>query len=367
MMKKQAWVPQYTITPSIAQALMRIEQAKTIVKNIPLTPALEMALRQKSRLKSTHYSTYIEGNRLTLKETEEIIQNEKTTFQGRERDVKEVQNYWSALLKIEDFASRGMELSEELIKKIHAMVQNGKRAKPTPYRQEQNVIKDSATGRIVFLPPEAKDVSVLMKQLIVWIRKAEKSKIPAPIIAGLTHYQFVTIHPYYDGNGRTARLLATFILQRDGYGLNGFFSMEEYHALNLREYYKALVVHHHHNYYFGRATADLTGWVQYFTCLMANVFAKASQEVEKYAQKTTPVIPQEIQMLNMLEKRIVQFLTAQNYGRTPALSMAMGITQRAVRYTVNRLVNKGIVEVVNKSDKARLYKLREKYRKFDGK
>ena len=54
--------------------------------------------------------------------------------------------------------------------------------------------------------------------------------LTTPLIAGLLHYQFVTIHPYYDGNGRTARLLATFMLHRGGYGLQGLFSLEEFHA-----------------------------------------------------------------------------------------------------------------------------------------
>jgi hypothetical protein len=68
----------------------------------------------------------------------------------------------------------------------------------------------------------------------------------------------ITIHPS-DGNGRTARLLPTFLLHRGGYGLKGYFSLEEHHARDLPAYYGALAVHPHHNYYEGRAIADLTG------------------------------------------------------------------------------------------------------------
>jgi hypothetical protein len=59
---------------------------------------------------------------------------------------------------------------------------------------------------------------------VKWANDAEKSGLPSPLISGLVNYQFVTIHLYFDGNGRIARLLATFLLQKSGYGLGGFFS-----------------------------------------------------------------------------------------------------------------------------------------------
>jgi hypothetical protein len=73
-------------------------------------------------------------------------------------------------------------------------------------------------------------------------------------------------------------LLSTFILHRGGYGLNGFFSLEEYHARDLKNYYGALAVHPHHNYYEGRAGADLTSWLTYFVGLLADVFSTAKDE-----------------------------------------------------------------------------------------
>ncbi len=65
------------------------------------------------------------------------------------------------------------------------------------------MIRDFATGAIVYLPPEAKDVTGLMQALLAWVNQAEQAGLPVPLIACLVHYQFVTIHPYFDGNGRT--------------------------------------------------------------------------------------------------------------------------------------------------------------------
>jgi Fic family protein len=84
---------------------------------------------------------------------------------------------------------------------------------PRP-RDGQNAIKNSVTGALIYLPPEAEDVASLMASLVTWANEAENSGLPVPLIAGLVHCQFVTIHPYCDGNGRTARLLATFILHK---------------------------------------------------------------------------------------------------------------------------------------------------------
>jgi len=300
------WKPNYQLNSAIARVLMGIEAVKAVIEKTPLSPAVQADLRHKARVRSTHYSTRIEGNRLTLKEAEKVIVKQKANFHGRERDVKEVRNYWDALLKIEDWAEKKVELSEELICRLHALVEKGKRSKPTPYRDGQNVIRDSASGGIVYLPPEGKDVALLMASMVRWVKNDQKEGVPPPVIAALLHYQFVTIHPFYDGNGRTARLLATFILQRDEYGLNGFFSLEEHHAIDLDGYYQALTVHKHHNYYHGRAEADLTSWVEYFVKLLAKVFAQARDEALRAGGERAAVAePQELRRLDRRARAVI--------------------------------------------------------------
>ncbi|MFD8102637.1 Fic family protein [Nocardia fluminea] len=78
-----------------------------------------------------------------------------------------------------------------------------------------------------------------------------------------SYYQYATIHPYYDGNGWTARLLTTLVLHRAGYGLTGISSLDEHYARNLSDYYAELTVGPSHNYYFGRTEADLTGFLDF--------------------------------------------------------------------------------------------------------
>ncbi|MCK4859300.1 MAG: Fic family protein [Candidatus Omnitrophica bacterium] len=345
---------------------MEIEAAKTVVENTYLPPSVEAELRHRARVRSTHYSTRIEGNRLSLKEAEAVIEKKRTHFHGRERDVKEVRNYWDALLKVEEWASNKMDLTEDLIKKLHAVVERGKRAKATPYRDNQNVIRDSASGAIVYLPPEAKDVSKLMSEMIHWVKKAEKENIPIPVITALLHYQFVTIHPYYDGNGRTARLLATFILQRDGYGLNGFFSMEEHHARDLNIYYKSLALHQHHNYYEGRADADLTSWVQYFICLLARVFTLAKDEAVSLTKKGIKQEPAELRKLDRRARQVFALFSKQDRITTQDAAHSLGLTTRMARNLLQKWVSDEWLIVADKSNRSRSYSLSEIYRKFIG-
>jgi len=272
--------PVYAINPSIAKLLMRIEAAKEKVNLLPVNPTVLASLRETAKLYTTHYSTMIEGNQLSPDEVKEVIIL-KGHFPGRERDEHEVKGYYAALAQLEQYAAQNHPVTEKVIQTLHALVVSDGRArvKPTPYRDGQNVIRDGTTGTIVYMPPESKDVSSLMRHMIAWIKTSEE--LPCPIVAAIAHYQFATIHPYYDGNGRTARLLATFILHLGGYDLKGLYSLEEYYAKNLLGYYRAISIGPSHNYYFGRAESDITGWIEYFIEGMAFAFEKVvSQMIE---------------------------------------------------------------------------------------
>jgi Fic family protein len=126
--------PVFTITPKAVNALMRIEAAKQAIQDLPITLSVLASLRETARLYSTHYSTMIEGNRLTQEEVSNVIVH-KEHFPGRERDEKEVLGYYMALEKLEQLAAHIQSMSETHIKMLHALVMAGGRnkARPTPY------------------------------------------------------------------------------------------------------------------------------------------------------------------------------------------------------------------------------------------
>jgi Fic family protein len=362
----QLWQPHYSITPQMATRLIEIESARAEVAHTPLLPAVEAEIRQRARVRATHYSTRIEGNRLTLEEAAQVIEQKNAVLKGRERDVREVRNYWNALLRVEDWAAQGKPLAEDLLRRLHALVEYGKRATPTPYRDGQNVIRDSVSGSIVYLPPEAVDVPALMTGLVAWVNRAEKEKLPVPLIAGLAHYQFVTIHPYYDGNGRTARLLATFLLHRNGYGLNGFFSLEEHHARNLEAYYGALAVHPHHNYYEGRAEADLTPWLTYFIDLLAVVFNTAKDEAQQSKDSPHALEPDWMRRLDHRARLVLGLFSRQDEITAVQVAESLGLSERMVRNLLQDWVTEGWLIVANPSRRKRAYQLSAIYRQYIG-
>jgi Fic family protein len=355
-----AFEPQYSITPETAKSLMVIEASRAAVDRLPISPQLIASLRESARLLSTHYSTQIEGNRLTLPEVEKVIAGQGG-FPGRERDEKEVRNYYLAADKAEVMATLKRPLKEEDIQLLHGLAFEGK-AKPNPYRDGQNVIRNSGDGRIVYLPPEAKEVPALMQELIKWINdEIEEKRLPVPVMAALAHYQFATVHPYYDGNGRTSRLLATMILHRCGYGLKGLYSLEEYYARNLRGYYDALSVGPSHNYHLGRAEADVSGFVQYFCTGMADAFSNVRARAETVGGDTHQDKGALMRELRPLQRQALGLFVQSKVVTAGELADYLGIAPRQGRDLCAKWSAEGFLAVENPSKKARSYRLSARY------
>jgi Fic family protein len=355
----------FTFTPALVRYLQVIERVRERVHLTLLPPAITEELRLQANIRSTHYSTRIEGNRLTLKETEEVIQQGKL-FPGRERDVQEVERYYQAVQQMEIWVEEKKGVTEERLRKLHAILYHGRRARATPYRDGQNVIREP-DGQIVYIPPEAKDVPGLMAELVAWINQPSSDQ-PVPVIAGVAHYQFETIHPFYDGNGRAGRLLATWILHLGSYDLGKFYALEEFYANDLPGYYSALVTHPHHNFYFGRSTADLTPWLEYFLKGMAEVFEQVARVISSYslATKTDEAINSLLRPLDPRARRVLGLFSRQELILSSDVSRLVGISTRQARELLAQWVRQGWLEVENPSNRARKYRLAENYRKIIG-
>ncbi len=284
----------WNYTDKIVNDLIKINRAKEVVDLLELPVSIEEEIKKETIAKRVHYSTKIEGNNLSLREVKDAIENNK---QSHERNVLEVRNYYNALMYLNQEAENNNVITEDLILKVHNLVSGKKITYKNDYRKEQNVVADSITGTIVYMPPEAKDISSLIKEMIKEFNK--KNDIPIPIKAGILAYEFVTIHPFWDGNGRCSRLLATYILKAYGYDLKGFYVMEEFYDKNIDEYYQALQMDLHHNFYFGRQNADITRWLEYFIGIMANTFEAVGNRVKEIYQNSKD----EISLIDTLDKR----------------------------------------------------------------
>ncbi len=349
--------PKYTITSSMMKNLLQIENVKEEVKNLPVNPRLLISLRKTARISTIHYSTQIEGNRLSHKEVDNILTN-NVEIKNRVRDEKEIRGYYAALDFMDKTAKQKTVLKEDDIKILHGYVTGGgkKTVKPTPWRSGQNVITDSLSGKIVYMPPEAKDVPDLMKNLVDWIN--EQKDIPIPIKAGIVHYQFVTIHPYFDGNGRTARILTTLILHKNGYGLKGIYSLEEYYAKNLQGYYEALTIGKSHNYYLGRINADITKWLEFFISGMAEAFNSVYKKAKEYGDlKDETTILRE---LDVKQKQILELFEAQKFVTSKDVACFFKFTPRSARLLLKKWSEEEFI-LIQGEGKQRKYRLTDKY------
>ncbi len=359
------FAPNYRITPSLTKWLLEIERHREAINVLPITANLIASLRETARLMSTHYSTQIEGNALTPEEVGEVAKGKKGDFPGRERDEREVRNYFRALEYIEEQLKKKVKITEKLVQTTHSLVLTGSK-KATPYREGQNVIKDGATGRIVYMPPEAKDVKPLMKGLFEWVdQEMDKKILPAPILSALVHYQFATIHPYYDGNGRTARLLSTFLLHKMGYDLKGIYSLEEYYAKNLQGYYGALSIGKSHNYYGGRAEADITPFLDYFLEGMAISFRSVRKKADRLKEldKDAPIKYQteKLRELRPQQRQLFSLFIKNKEVSVNDIAQHLGLKPRSAYSLVKNSIEDDFMQIMNQSRKARTYGLTKKW------
>jgi len=347
------FAPHFSITPAIAKALMAIEADRQTISGLPIDVEMLTGLRESAKLAATHFSTQIEGNRLTQAQVVEVVKGSQ--FPGRERDAKEVRDYYQALEWVEHLNGSKNPITVANIQRIHALVLGGS-PNGTPFRGEQNVIKNSETGGIVYLPPVAADVPALMEEMVAWIN-AQLSELPVPLVAAVAHYQFATIHPYYDGNGRTARLLTTLILHHAGYGLKGLYSLEEYYATNLGRYYEAISVGPSHNYYLGRAESDITGFISFFCLGMADAFAKvrahASKAASRGASDQTPTLAR----LDRRQRILLELFHKQGTATAAEIADYISMRHGSVLPLCRKWVAAGFLEIADNSRKNRSYRL----------
>jgi Fic family protein len=237
------------------------------------------------------------------------------------------------------------------------MGEGRRKAKATPYRDGQNVIRDSRSRRIVCMPPVAKDVPPLMKALVDWLASSQRDLLPCPLRAGIAHYQFATIHPWYDGNGRTARLLTTLTLHLGGYGLKGSYSLEEYYARDLGAYYVALTVGPSHNYYQGRSEADITEWVEYFCEGVADSFESVKRRALEAAGSGARDRSDALRSMNPRQRRALELFSDSSVITSRHVETPFGISQRAARNVLSGWVRDGFVVVTDPARKSRKYSL----------
>ena len=284
--------PRYIITHDILRYVGEIEAARETVNHAALVPAWEAQFRQEALSRSVHHGTHLEGNELSREQAERVVvldetlaekAAEKAGIVGRDRDVQEVINYRRAMAWIDDLGKPSRErvmVSGKLFKELHEII--AYRLLPEEqrgvFRTVDVVVKNSRTGEITFRPPHFQDIGEQLNGFFAWLNSAAGRQHHPALRAGIAHYELVRIHPFVDGNGRTARAMALLLMYTEGYDVKRFFSLDEYFDRDAGAYYEAL------QSVGSGESYDLTYWLEYFAKGLAAELNRVKLQVLKLSR-----------------------------------------------------------------------------------
>ncbi|OIP87866.1 MAG: cell filamentation protein Fic [Syntrophaceae bacterium CG2_30_49_12] len=270
--------PIFTITNKVADALTRIERARGFLEAAKLSEDWIRDMGQQALVREAHATTHIEGSHLTLEQSERLLAGHGV-LEADPEDTRELLNYKQAFDFVADYVAGGDRVTEGLIREIHKRLVEGVRggsAAPGEYRKIQNYVVNSANGQVVYTPPPACDVPILMGELIGWINAT--TEVHPVLVSGIAQFQLVHIHPFLDGNGRTSRLLSTLCLYRAGYDFKRLFTISEYYDRDRALFYRAIQSVRENG-------MDMTGWVEFYADGLATQMREVTEKGERVIRR----------------------------------------------------------------------------------
>ncbi|MBQ9934469.1 MAG: Fic family protein [Lachnospiraceae bacterium] len=347
------------LSNEILKRISIIDENRFLLSTIELPPVTKNRLRKNSKKKSSYASNKIEGNPLTEKQADEVI--ERDEHKHFLKPEQEIRNYFLALNLLEEKLKKKEAFSKDMILEVQALVEKGASKEKIGLRGPMPPgvlfsVYDATTGAPDYIPPEYSDIPSLMDELVEYVNITDDHPL---IIAAVVHYQLVTIHPFEDGNGRTARLMSGYIMDYYGYGFNGIGSLEEYFAYDPDEYYESLQMGLPALYYSGRENPPHPEiWINYFL-RMVELYSKKVCELSKGAQADD--LDGSLSYLNTKEKELLRFLLKKRLLEfTPIdVSKLVGVTNKTIINRCAKLTSNGFLIPNIVRERIRSYSLSE--------
>ena len=342
--------PKYTITDKILNNISQIMAGKEVIENSKLIPKWELKLKKEARIHNAHSSTSIEGNRLTLEQVAALSENKEVV--ATEKDKKEVLNYLKALDFIPEYASK-KTIDVKLFLKIHETVaidtlRDNKDCGAFRNRQVfvgRRIFDGTSFKEVVeYMPPVTKDVPRLVAEFLSWLNSDKIKEVNPVILAGIVHYEIARIHPFIDGNGRTARLTASLVLYKSGFDHRRFFALDDYYDENRSAYYAALKTAQ-------ISKGDITKWLEYFTDGVLYSINKVKEFIAKMG--LSPKIG-EGERIELTQKQIKILEQIKEKGKVTNKNLRdiFGITRQAILKEITKLIDAKLIELVGKGRNA---------------
>ena len=340
-----------TLLEKASRALAELDAFTLIVPEVDLFIQMHIT-------KEAHTSSRIEGTQTAMDEA--VLEADQIAPEKRD-DWTEVQNYIQAINEAIT-ALETLPLSNRLLKRTHEILMQGVRGEhkaPGEFRTSQNWIGGSNLNDAAFIPPHQNQVPELMADLEkFWHNK--QIYVPDLIRIALSHYQFETIHPFLDGNGRIGRLLITLYLVNKGLLQKPSLYLSDFFERNRGSYYDALSR--------VRESNDLLHWVKFFLTAVietANKGKNTFQEILTLRQEVDALIVSMGQraentqhVINSLYKRPVTTISA--------VSELLGISHTSATNLVKHLEAAEIVREITGYQRNRLYFFERYLQIFDG-
>lgn len=333
----------------LLNSIIEIEKNKTILENTKVPIELSNKFRKNTRKRSSYASNAIEGNPLSYQQAENAIESKNRHFLKSEQEIR---NYYLALEYLSNELERKTPFSIELLLKVQKQIVFGESKDKIGLRGPMPpgvlfAVYDSNTGNPEYIPPEYNDIPKLLEEIVNYINNSDDHPI---IKAAILHYQLVTIHPFEDGNGRTARIMSNYILSYYGYGFKEIGSLEEYFSFDLDEYYSSLQMGLPVLYYDGRNNPPHPEiWINYFI----KVFSLYASKVTEIA--TNSVNNNEKERINQLSskaKALLDYITKEKILEFSPIELAkvFDVSNRTIINWCIELCNNGYLKpnMVNK-------------------
>jgi len=307
-------------------------------------------------VKEANTSSRIEGTQTNMDEA--LMRKEDISPEKRD-DWQEVHNYIDALnYSVNELES--FPLSNRLMRKTHEILLSGVRGEhkmPGDFRTSQNWIGGTNINSAIFIPPHPADVPELMSDLEKFLHN-EEINVPHLIKIALAHYQFETIHPFLDGNGRIGRLLITLYLVSAGLLKKPSLYLSDFFERNKAAYYDALTL--------VRTSGDIGHWIRFFLSAVVETAEKGKNTFGNILNLKTEMHQQVVTFGKKAEtaQRLVNYLYSQPFVNLGDVGKALNISKQSANVLINDFVKRGILDETTGNDRNRAYSFKRYYDLF---
>ena len=343
------------IDNDILNFILGIEKNKDALNRVKLPINLSNKFRKNTKKRSTYASNKIEGNPLTLEQATAAIESKNRHFLKPEQEIR---SYYLALELLEKKLDEGEPLSMSLLLQVQKQICAGEPKEKIGLRgaMPPGVLFAvwNEDGTPAYIPPEYSEVPALLEELFQYVNESDDHPL---IKAAVIHYQLVTIHPFEDGNGRTARILSGYYLSLSGFGFKNIGSLEEYMSYDIEKYYDSIQMGLPVLYYDGRNNPPHPEiWIKYYL----KVFSLYASKALSVALKETSTIEgARLSHLSNKVKAFLDYLNQHNVLRFAPIDLAgeLKVTNRTIINWCTELANNGYLKPIIVNKRIRQYEV----------